>query len=63
MILRGEPEARDVTAFYLRDGTLQAAFGTNRGRDVRAARRLIFRRATPDPRALHDPDSDLRTLG
>lgn len=63
LILRGEPEARDVTAFYLRDGTLQAAFGINRGRDVRAARRLISRRATPDPRALHDIDIDLRTLG
>lgn len=62
LVVRGSVEERDAVAFYLRDGVLEAAFGINRGRDVRIAKRLIARRATPDTATLRDADTDLRTL-
>jgi 3-phenylpropionate/trans-cinnamate dioxygenase ferredoxin reductase subunit len=62
LVLRGCTETRDVAAFYLHRGVLRAVFGINRGRDVRTAKRLIARGLTPDPDALRDPDTDLRSL-
>lgn len=62
MVIRGSVVARDVAAFYLHEGVLRAVFGINRGRDVRTGKRLIARALTPDPDALRDSGTDLRTL-
>lgn len=62
VVIRGSVVARDVAAFYLHEGVLRAVFGINRGRDVRTGKRLIARALTPDPDALRDSGTDLRTL-
>jgi 3-phenylpropionate/trans-cinnamate dioxygenase ferredoxin reductase subunit len=62
VVVRGSLEERDGVAFYLQDGRVLAALGLNRGKDVRRAMKLIAARATPDPTALRDEDTDLRTL-
>ena len=59
VIWRGNPEALAATAFYLRKGVIVGAVGINRGRDIRAAIRLIADRATPDPLALADQNTSL----
>ncbi|HYZ10648.1 MAG TPA: FAD-dependent oxidoreductase [Actinomycetota bacterium] len=60
VVVRGSMEDLDGVAFYLLDGVLLGALGLNRGRDVRRAMKLIGSR--PDPGALADEDTDLRTL-
>jgi 3-phenylpropionate/trans-cinnamate dioxygenase ferredoxin reductase subunit len=62
VVLRGDPADRSFLAFYLTDGALTAAFGMNRGRDVRRAARLIESGQRIDPRALSDEGLDLREL-
>lgn len=62
MVVRGSVEAADFTAFYLAGGVLRAAFAVGRGSDVLAAKELIARRASPDPRLLCDEETDLQTL-
>lgn len=62
VVVRGSIGDRDFVAFYLRDAVVQAAFGMNRGRDVRAAKRLVARRAAPAPDLLRDERTDLRRL-
>ena len=62
VVTRGSLEGRDGLAFYLNEGVLLAALGLNRGKDVRRAMKLIAARAKPDPVALQDEDTDLRTL-
>ena len=62
VVVRGSLEDRDGVAFYLDEGRLLAALGLNRGKDVRRAMKLISARARPDPAALRDDDTDLRTL-
>lgn len=62
LIIRGSVDDRDFIAFYTRNGIVQAAFGLNRGRDVRAAKRLIAAGVAPPPAQLADPDVNLRQL-
>jgi 3-phenylpropionate/trans-cinnamate dioxygenase ferredoxin reductase subunit len=62
VVTRGSLEDRDGVAFYLNEGVLLAALGLNRGKDVRRSMKLISARARPDPAALQDEDTDLRTL-
>jgi 3-phenylpropionate/trans-cinnamate dioxygenase ferredoxin reductase component len=62
IVLRGDPEERQVTGFYLREGEIQAAVTVNRPRELRAARRLVAAGAKIDPDVLCDPDTDLRKL-
>lgn len=62
MVVRGSAEARDLTALYLADGVLRAAFGLNRNSEVRAAKRLISRRAVLNPDLLADDATNLREL-
>jgi 3-phenylpropionate/trans-cinnamate dioxygenase ferredoxin reductase subunit len=62
LVFRGDVEARRFTAFYLRQGRLQAALAINRPRDIRAARELIQARAALDPERLADESQDLRSL-
>ena len=60
VVTRGSMEELDGVAFYLLEGVLLGALGLNRGRDVRRAMKLIGSR--PDPAALADEGTDLRTL-
>ncbi len=62
VIIRGDPESRSVTGFYLRNGEMQAAVTINRAREFRAVRRLVAARAMIDPRTLQDPETDIRKL-
>jgi 3-phenylpropionate/trans-cinnamate dioxygenase ferredoxin reductase subunit len=62
VVLRGEVDTMNFTAFLLRDEVLVAAIGLNRAGDVRAARRLIARGYRPDAAQLSDKDSDLEAL-
>ena len=59
VVLRGDAESLDFTAFLLRDGALAAAVGVNRSQEVRAARLLIANRVTPPRHRLADPDFEL----
>ncbi len=63
MVLRGSIEERSFCAFFLDDhGVLRACVSLDWKRDCRRALPLIRTAAQPDPRALADPDVDLRTL-
>ena len=62
VVVRGSVEERDFVAFYLKDGLLRAAFGVDRGRDVRRARDLIRAARPVDPARLRDPEVDLKKL-
>jgi 3-phenylpropionate/trans-cinnamate dioxygenase ferredoxin reductase subunit len=60
--VRGDPEARDGTIFYLKDGRFLAVLAFNRFRDVRRARALLAAGVSPDPAQLADEDVDLQSL-
>ncbi len=62
VVIRGDLEDLDCTAFYLRGEKLVAALGLNRPRDVRAATDLIAGGSPVDRKTLADPDIDLRAL-
>ncbi len=63
MVVRGSFEERSFCAFFLDDrGALCSAVSLDWKRDVRRALKLIQRRVRPDPRALGDPEVDVRTL-
>jgi 3-phenylpropionate/trans-cinnamate dioxygenase ferredoxin reductase subunit len=62
IVVRGSTEQLDFTAFYRKDGVVQAAFAVDRGDDIAAARELVRQRATPQPAELADPDVDLYDL-
>jgi NADPH-dependent 2,4-dienoyl-CoA reductase/sulfur reductase-like enzyme len=59
VVLRGDPESLDFTAFLLRADRLVAAIGVNRASDIRAARALIAEGVTPERHRLSDPDWEL----
>lgn len=62
IVVRGSVPARDFIAFYLRDGVVVAALAIDQGRAMAVTKRLIARRARPDPAVLADQDTDLRGL-
>lgn len=62
LVVRGSVQDLDFIAFYLVSGTVQAAFGVNRGGDMYVAKELIAARATPDPARLRDEDVELAEL-
>ncbi len=62
VVFRGDVAGRRFTAFYLRDGRLEAALAINRPRDIRACRELIQARAVVDAERLADESQDLRAL-
>jgi 3-phenylpropionate/trans-cinnamate dioxygenase ferredoxin reductase subunit len=65
VILRGDPEALELSAWYVRVGRLVGALSIGRPEDLMAARRLIESgRELGDERAmLADPDANLDDLG
>lgn len=67
----GRPQGRRFLAFYLRDGSVRAVAGLDRGGDpedpnadaeLSAAAKLIRDRIVVDPARLADEDLDLRRL-
>src|SRR5881409_1949159 len=71
LVFRGRIESRKFLGFYLKDGTVQAVVGLNRGGDpedpkadgeLKAAVGLIRRRARVDAAKLVDESTDLRAL-
>ena len=63
MIVRGSLEERSFCAFLLDDGgVIRSTVSLDWKRDVRRSFELIKAQAAPDPKALADPDVDLRTL-
>jgi 3-phenylpropionate/trans-cinnamate dioxygenase ferredoxin reductase subunit len=62
VVWRGDTDAFDCAAFYLRDGLITGVIGLNRPRDVRATMDLIRRRIPVDPASLADESTDLRSL-
>lgn len=59
LVIRGDVEARDFTAFSIREGRICSAFAVNRGEDVTVARELISARVRIPNDILADPDADL----
>jgi 3-phenylpropionate/trans-cinnamate dioxygenase ferredoxin reductase component len=62
-VIRGDSASTSWLAFHLRDGQLRGALGLNRGREVRAAMRLIERGALVSVDELADESIDLRRAG
>jgi len=68
--VRGNLEERKAVGFYLLGGVVRAAIGFDRGGDpewepdseMAACAQLVARRAQPDPSALTDDHTDLRSL-
>lgn len=56
VVIRGDAERHEFTAFYLRKGRVLAAMAMGRHDDVEPAKALIAAKATPDRRALADPE-------
>ena len=61
-VIRGSVGDGAFTAFALDDGRVVSAATVGRADDLPHARRMIIDRATPDPGALADPDTDLESL-
>jgi 3-phenylpropionate/trans-cinnamate dioxygenase ferredoxin reductase subunit len=59
MVVRGDVDAREFTAFFLDDGRVRAAFAVDRGEDVTIARELVTAGVTVPADLLADPDTDL----
>ena len=62
VVVRGSLDARNVIAFYLNHGRLDAVVALNRGKDVRRVMPIIKGRGTVDPLLLEDEGVDLRSL-
>jgi 3-phenylpropionate/trans-cinnamate dioxygenase ferredoxin reductase subunit len=60
MVIRGDADGLDFTAFYLDGDVVCGAFTIDRGEDVMAARELLGRRV--DTAAMTDEDTDLWEL-
>ena len=60
IVVRGNADALDFTAFYLADGALVGAFTVDRGEDIMVARELLGR--SVDVGLLADPDAELWDL-
>lgn len=62
LVVRGDLEARDFTAFYLNQARVDAVVALNRGKDVRRVMPLIKARLRVDPEQLGDDGVDLKGL-
>lgn len=62
VVFRGDPAGGEFIAFWLGDGVVRAAMNANVWDQGDALEALLIARATPDPAALADPDTDLALL-
>jgi 3-phenylpropionate/trans-cinnamate dioxygenase ferredoxin reductase subunit len=63
IILRGNPDQRSFSAFYLQEGRIKACLSVNRSADLASARGLIAGGGAVEPRQLADESVDLAQLG
>ena len=65
VVIRGELDAGEFSAWYLSGGGVAAALSVGRSEDLARARELIEsgRNVAADREALADPDSDLGAVG
>lgn len=61
-IVRGEPNSGALAVFHLSQGVLQAVEAINAPQAFMIGRKLIERRARPDPAALADPTTSLKDV-
>lgn len=61
-VVRGRPDARSFSVFYLRDGKLIASDNVNSPQNFMATRKLLAAGVTPSPDQLADPDFALKGL-
>jgi 3-phenylpropionate/trans-cinnamate dioxygenase ferredoxin reductase subunit len=71
VVFRGRPDSRKFLAFYLKDGSVRAALGLDRGGDpedpkgdseLKAAVGMVRRGVSIDPKKLAEESEDLRAL-
>ena len=62
-VVRGDSGGSSWLAFHLRDGLVRGVIGLNRGREIRAAMRLIERRVVVSADELADESIDIRRAG
>ncbi len=62
LVVRGNMVDHKFSVFYLADGKVVAANGVNTPRDVRLARMFMEQNICPNPAALGDPDTPLKSL-
>ncbi len=61
-VVRGDPDARAFSVFYLRDGRIIAADTVNRPKDFMMAKKLVAERVTTDAATLADESRELKDL-
>lgn len=62
VVLRGQTSERAFIAFYLHEGRLRAALAANQVRELPTLKRLIAANLAPDPVALADVETPLKSL-
>jgi 3-phenylpropionate/trans-cinnamate dioxygenase ferredoxin reductase component len=62
VVFRGDPSGGEFIAFWLGDGIVRAAMNANVWDQGDNLEQLLLARATADPDALADPDTDLASL-
>jgi 3-phenylpropionate/trans-cinnamate dioxygenase ferredoxin reductase subunit len=62
LVVRGRIAERAFSAFYLKEGLMQAAVAMNRGAELRRSMPVIKARKLVDPALLKDETIDVRTL-
>lgn len=62
VVVRGDPEARSFSAFYIRDGAIVAVDAVNRPGDFMIAKRLVADRVRISVAAIADERQPLQTL-
>lgn len=62
IVLRGDVEDNDFSAFYLKDGAVVGVFGLDRGGDVMHSKTLIAEKRVVDPAVLADDELDLAEI-
>jgi 3-phenylpropionate/trans-cinnamate dioxygenase ferredoxin reductase subunit len=63
VVFRGDVEAREFIAFWVKDGRVLAGMNVNIWDVTDDIQALIRSRATVDPARLRDPDVELASLG
>lgn len=62
VVIRGDDNSRQFSAFFVKDGLVQGLLTVNQARDMGAGRRLLERKVQVESAALADVNVDLRQL-
>lgn len=61
-VVRGNPDDRSFSVFYLKDGQLIAVDSISRPKDFMMAKQLVTHKVRPDPASLADESVELKSL-